>query len=146
MNDRDAKRREFSERVESQLDALYGVALRLTRNPTDAEDLVSESIAKAWYAIDSLEEWSSFRGWIFRIMKNHFYSGHRKSSKQPEVIGLDELGGESSDGEDVATMLVRQSDDFLQWWADPEKEVADKLLGEQVIVFFSSRKARISSR
>jgi RNA polymerase sigma-70 factor (ECF subfamily) len=131
--DRDATRREFSERVEAQLDALYGVALRLTRNATDAEDLVSESVAKAWYAIESLDDWSSFRGWIFRIMKNHFYSGYRKRAKQPEVIGLQDVTAMAEGEQDVASLLIEQSDDFLQWWADPEKEVADRLLGEQIM-------------
>ena len=117
--------------MEAQLDALYGVALRLTRDPTDAEDLVSESIAKAWYAIDSLEDWDAFRGWIFRIMRNHFVSGYRRASKGPDFVQLESSAGD--DGEpDLASLLFQQSDDFLSWWADPEKEIVGRLLGERI--------------
>lgn len=132
MTERLETRSTFSERVEAQLDALYGVALRLTRNATDAEDLVSESVAKAWYSIESLDDWGSFRAWIFRIMRNHFLTGYRKRSRGPEFVQLGGAGGED-DQEDLAPLLLAQSDDFLQWWADPEKEVASRLLGEQIM-------------
>jgi RNA polymerase sigma-70 factor (ECF subfamily) len=122
----------FSERVEAQLDALYGVALRLTRHPTEAEDLVSESVAKAWYAINSLDDWDRFRPWIFRIMRNHFISGYRKTSKRPEHVPLEAPTGDSGEG-DLAPLLFHQSDAFLQWWADPEKEVVDRMLGEEIM-------------
>lgn len=117
--------------MEAQLDALYGVALRLTRDPTDAEDLVSESVAKAWYAVDSLQDWDSFRGWIFQIMRNHFVSGYRRASKGPDLVRLESPTGD--DGEtDLASLLFEQSDDFLSWWADPEKEIVGRLLGEKI--------------
>lgn len=131
MTEREATRREFSQRVEAQLDALYGVALRLTRNATDAEDLVSESVAKAWYSIDSLDDWTCFRAWIFRIMRNHFLTGHRKTSRGLEFVPIDGAAGDSEG--DLAPLLFAQSDGFLQWWADPEKEVANRLLGEQIM-------------
>jgi len=132
MLERDRKHGEFSRRVEAQLDALYGVALRLTRNAHDAEDLVAESVAKAWSAIDGLDDWERFRAWIFRIMRNHFISAYRTAARGPSFVPLDApLQGEQ-DG-DVASLLHAQSDAFLQWWADPEKEVADKLLGEQIM-------------
>lgn len=118
--------------VEAQLDALYGVALRLTRDATDAEDLVSESVAKAWYAIDSLESWDRFRAWIFRIMRNHFISGFRRTAGGPEFVSVDTSGEGGGDG-DLASLLFEQSDDFLQWWADPEKEVVNRMLGEEIM-------------
>ncbi len=129
---RELIRREFSQRVEAQLDALFGVALRLTRNATDAEDLVSEAVAKAWYSVDSLEDWDSFRAWIFRIMRNHFLSGYRKVSRGPEFMCLEAPEGEG-DGGDLASLLFAQPDEFLQWWADPEKVLARRLLGEQIM-------------
>ena len=132
MVEREALRLEFSQRVEAQLDAMYGVALRLTRNATDAEDLVSEAVAKAWYSIDSLDDWERFRAWIFRIMRNHFISGYRKTSGHPEFVRLEARGDEPDDG-DLAPLLFAQSDDFLQWWADPEKEAIDRLLGEEIM-------------
>lgn len=132
VTEREATRREFSQQVEAQLDALFGVALRLTRNATDAEDLVSEAVAKAWYSIESLDDWDCFRAWIFRILRNHFLSGYRKASKGPEFVHI-HGSDEAEQGGDLAPLLFAQSDDFLQWWADPEKEVANKLLGEQIM-------------
>lgn len=130
--ERSSKHREFTQSVEAQLDALYGVALRLTRDVTDAEDLVSESVAKAWYAVDTLDDWNSFRGWIFRIMRNHFFSTYRKTSKAPDFVGLESHDAEGQEN-DLLPLLFTQSDDFLKWWADPEKEVLDRLLGEQIM-------------
>jgi RNA polymerase sigma-70 factor (ECF subfamily) len=132
LTDREDTRRQFSERVEVQLDALFGVALRLTGNTADAEDLVSEAVAKAWYSIDSLDDWDRFRAWIFRILRNHFLSGRRKASRTPDFVPMESAEGESEQS-DLASLLFAQSDSFLQWWADPEKQVADKLLGEQIM-------------
>lgn len=122
---------EFCERVESNLNALYGVAIRLTRDPTDAEDLVSDAVAKAWKSIESLEDWTRFRAWLFQIMRNHFNSSYRKEAAGPDFVPL-EVGAHGEDSGDLASMLHAQSDAFLQWWADPEKEVADQMLGEQI--------------
>lgn len=120
-----ARRRAFGELVESQLDALYGAALRLTRNATDAEDLVSEAVAKAWYNLDSLDDWAAFRGWLFRIMRNHFITGYRKRQRGPMIEAVEEP--------DLASLLAEQSDAFLQWWAHPEKELANQLLGQDIM-------------
>ncbi|HSM08916.1 MAG TPA: sigma-70 family RNA polymerase sigma factor [Gemmatimonadota bacterium] len=128
----EADRRDFSKRVEAHLDALYGVAMRLTRNAADAEDLVAESVAKAWASIDSLEDGDRFRAWIFRIMRNHFLTGYRKASRGPEFVGLEATTDEGDAGE-LAPFLYAQPDAFLQWWADPEKEVTDRMLGEEIM-------------
>ncbi|MGD2123535.1 MAG: sigma-70 family RNA polymerase sigma factor [Gemmatimonadota bacterium] len=137
MQETEAIHTEFSQRIEAHLDALYGVALRLTRDPTEAEDLVSESVAKAWYAIDSLDSWDCFKAWIFRILRNHHISKFRKTSKRPDHVPLDAPMGESDRG-DLASLLLCQSDDFLQWWADPEKEVVDRMLGEEIMAAVNS--------
>ncbi len=125
-------REEFARCVEAHLDALFGVAVRLTRDATDAEDLVSESVAKAWYAIESLEDWGKFRPWIFRILRNHHTSGSRKASSRAQHVRLDSPV-EGRDEGDLASLLFVQSDEFLQWWADPEKEIVDRLLGEEIM-------------
>ena len=61
----------FSECVEANMHALYGVALRLTGVGADAEDLVADSVLAARKAIDTLTERGRFRPWIFRILRNH---------------------------------------------------------------------------
>lgn len=127
-----ARRQEFGRRVEEQLDALYGVALRLTRNATDAEDLVAEAVAKAWHAIESLDDWTRFRAWLFRIMRNHFISGFRRTSKAPAFVSFD-APDDATGEEDLAPLLFAQPDAFLQWWADPETEILNRMLREQIM-------------
>lgn len=132
MTDRIDTRHAFSELVEAHLGALYGVAMRLTGERADAEDLVSDAVAKAWKSIESLEDWTRFRAWLFRIMRNHFISGYRKVASGPEFVPWEP---DASDGEtsDLASFLHSQSDAFLQWWASPEKAVMDQLLGERIM-------------
>jgi len=132
MREREAARRDFAEAVEAQLDALYGLALRLTRNEADAEDLVAEAVTKGWSAFATLEDPSRFRPWIFRILRNQFISDYRKEAVRPRTVSADAPDEDSGDG-DVVSLLNSQPDEFLRWWADPETEVANKLLGEQIM-------------
>lgn len=121
----------FTQRVEQCMDALYGVALRLTRDADDAEDLVADTVAKAWAAIGSLDDRSRFRPWIFRILHNTFVSDYRRKSAQPALSSYEALADEE-DGS-LVSFLNEQSDEFLKWWAYPEKAVYNKLLGERIM-------------
>ena len=120
----------FSRCVEENLDALYGVALRLTGARADAEDLVAESVAKAWAAIDSLEDRSRFRPWAFRILRNCYISEFRKKAVRPVETTYDEL--DVGDG-DVTSFLMEESDDFLRWWASPEQAFFKNVLAEEIM-------------
>jgi RNA polymerase sigma-70 factor (ECF subfamily) len=130
MSEREAKRA-FTLAVEEHVDALYRLALRMARNEADAEDLVAETVARAWLAIESLDDPGRFRPWIVRILRNHFISEYRKASVRPQLVSIDDQQI-SAEG-DVVSLLERQTIDFLQWWADPETEVANRLLGEQIM-------------
>ena len=122
----------FSRSVDENLDALYGVALRLTGRPADAEDLVAETAAKAWAAIGSLEDRTRFRPWLFRILRNCYISDYRKRSVRPNEAVYDELADGNAD-EDVCSMLMNESDDFLNWWSNPEKEFFNSMLGDRLV-------------
>jgi RNA polymerase sigma-70 factor (ECF subfamily) len=132
VTDRTAAKRDFTQAVEAQIDALYGLALRLVRNRADAEDLVAETVTKAWLAIDTLDDPDRFRPWIFRILRNQFISEHRKASTRPRLVSIDEQEDDAGET-DVISLLNRQPDEFLQWWANPETDVANRLLGEQIM-------------
>jgi len=114
------------------MDPLYGVALRLTRNSADAEDLVAEAVAKAWAAIDALEDRARFRPWLFRILHNYFLSDYRKKSVRPTEEHLEEVFVDEGEG-DVYSLLNDQPDEFLKWWANPEKALLNNLLGEKIM-------------
>ncbi|MBG9327781.1 sigma-70 family RNA polymerase sigma factor [Corynebacterium belfantii] len=65
------------------LDQLYGGALRMTRNPADAEDLVQETYAKAYQAFNSFSEGTNLKAWLYRIMTNTYINSYRKKKRQP---------------------------------------------------------------
>jgi len=73
------------------LDQLYAGAMRMTRNPADAEDLVQETYIKAFAAFDSFTEGTNLRAWLFRIMTNTFINDYRKRQRQPYQSSADEL-------------------------------------------------------
>ena len=73
------------------LDQLYGTALRMTRNSTDAEDLVQETFAKAFAAFGSYEQGTNLRAWLFRILRNTFINSYRKARRTPYSDSADEL-------------------------------------------------------
>ena len=73
------------------LDQLYGAALRMTRNPQDAEDLVQETYAKAFKAFDSFTEGTNLKAWLFRILTNTYINLYRKRQRGPLETGTDDL-------------------------------------------------------
>lgn len=73
------------------LDQLYGTALRMTRNSSDAEDLVQETYAKAFAAFGSYEQGTNLRAWLFRILRNTFINSYRKAQRTPYSDSAEEL-------------------------------------------------------
>jgi RNA polymerase sigma-70 factor (ECF subfamily) len=65
------------------LDQLYSAALRMTRNPADAEDLVQETYLKAYSAFESFSEGTNLKAWLYRILTNTYINGYRKKQRQP---------------------------------------------------------------
>ena len=118
----------FEARVLAILGPLHGVARRLTKNDADAEDLVAESISRAWRARASLAEGDAFRAWMFRILNNTFISERRKASARPQEQLLVEDGEE--DGS--FSIFERLHRPVLLWFASPEQEFLDSLLREDL--------------
>jgi len=65
------------------LDQLYGAALRMTRNPADAEDLVQETYAKAFAAFHQFKQGTNLKAWLYRILTNTFINNYRKAQREP---------------------------------------------------------------
>jgi RNA polymerase sigma-70 factor (ECF subfamily) len=137
MTERDELKRFFSRRIEENTGPLYAMARRLTASNADAEDLVAESVVKAWSAIASLEDRDHFRPWLFRILHNCFISNYRRKSVRPTETLFDENAA-GDEGEDIASLLIRQSDDFLLWWGNPERKFVNHLLGEKIMAAIDS--------
>jgi RNA polymerase sigma-70 factor, ECF subfamily len=73
------------------LDQLYGAALRMTRNPADAEDLVQETYLKAYAAFGSFRAGTNLRAWLYRILTNTYINGYRKRQRQPSQHPTEEI-------------------------------------------------------
>jgi len=124
-------RKAFEEQVLALLGSLNGVARRLTANPADAEDLVAETVARAWRALDSLESEAAFRAWIFRILHNTFVSGLRRAGARPRLESLE--CDEAEEEEEVQFSIFEQMHQpFLLWFSNPEQAFLDKLLREDL--------------
>ncbi|MDH3190928.1 MAG: sigma-70 family RNA polymerase sigma factor [Acidimicrobiia bacterium] len=67
---------------------LYSAAMRMTRNPTDAEDLVQETYLKAFRAYDSFQAGTNLKAWLYRILTNTFINKYRKDSRRPNEVDL----------------------------------------------------------
>lgn len=132
MTEHNNKKDFFSQRIEEMMNSLYAMANRLTRNSTDAEDLVADAVIKAWSAIETLEEENRFRPWIFRILHNCFISDYRKKSVRPLESSYDENPGDDEE-EQVVSYLLKQPNEFLCWWAEPEREFVNNLLGDDIM-------------
>ena len=73
------------------LDQLYAAAMRMTRNPADAEDLVQETFVKAFAAFHQFEEGTNLKAWLYRILTNTFINTYRKKQRQPLQSPTDEI-------------------------------------------------------
>lgn len=73
----------FEREVLPLVDSLYAGAMRMTRNPEDAADLVQETIERSFKAFDKFKPGTNLKAWLFRIQTNNFINGYRKKQRQP---------------------------------------------------------------
>lgn len=81
----------FEEQALPLLDQLYGGAMRLTRNPQDAEDLIQETYLKAYKNFDSFKQGTNLKAWLYRIMTNTYINSYRKAKRHPAESSADDL-------------------------------------------------------
>ena len=116
----------FETQVMALLGPLQGVARRLTCNDADAEDLVAETVTRAWRALDSLESEDAFKSWLFRILNNTFISELRRAGARPRLEAIDCEDG--ADDEPEFSLFEQMHQPFLLWFSNPEQEFLNKLL------------------
>src|SRR5690606_41685334 len=73
----------FADQAMPFMSSLYSAALRMTRNPADAEDLVQETYLKAYRAFGSFQEGTNLKAWLYRILTNTFINNYRAKSRRP---------------------------------------------------------------
>jgi RNA polymerase sigma-70 factor, ECF subfamily len=114
-----ATRARFEEEALKHLDALYRTALRMTRNPSDAEDLVQDALVRAFRFYDRFEQGTNFRAWLFKILTNTYINSYRRKQGRPQESSLE-------DTEDF--FLYNQlSDERGEGLTDVEGTVLDQL-------------------
>lgn len=104
----------FNDEIIPHLDSLYNFALHLTTDPSDAEDLVQDTIVKAFRFFDSYEKGTNAKAWLFRILKNSFINNYRKNLKKPQSVDYDEVSSyyesvraERTDTTDLESIMFR---------------------------------------
>jgi RNA polymerase sigma-70 factor (ECF subfamily) len=81
---------EFAELALPYLDSMYGAALRLTRSPADADDLVQDAFLKAYRFYDRFEPGTNLRAWLLRILTNTFINKYRRTTRERKVLDGDD--------------------------------------------------------
>jgi RNA polymerase sigma-70 factor (ECF subfamily) len=119
------ERRRFQADALPLLDSLYGAALRMTRNPQDAEDLVQETMLRAYRAFDRFEAGTNLKAWLFRILTNAYINTYRKRQREPQKVSADEV-------EEFDLYQELKSHD-TQFEATPESIVLDSLVDSDII-------------
>ena len=81
----------FEEEALALVDRLYAASLGMTRNPSDAEDLVQETYAKAFAARSSFTLGTNLKAWLYRILTNSYISHYRKAQRSPKISGTEDI-------------------------------------------------------
>src|ERR1044071_3668414 len=79
-------RARFERDVMPLLSGLYSSALRMTRNPADAEDLVQETVLRAYRGFAGFQEGTNLKAWLYRILTNSFINTYRKKQREPQTV------------------------------------------------------------
>jgi RNA polymerase sigma-70 factor (ECF subfamily) len=81
----------FESQALQYMDQLYAAAMRMTRNPADAADLVQETFVKAYQAFGQFQQGTNLKAWLYRIQTNTFINNYRKNQRNPYQGTIDEL-------------------------------------------------------
>lgn len=99
----------FTEEALPLLDQLFGAAMKMTRNPQDAQDLVQETYLKAFSAFASFEAGTNLKAWLYRIMTNSYINTYRKRQRQPYLGVVEELEDWQLGGAESTTAMSSRS-------------------------------------
>ncbi len=119
-----AGREDFEALVSPWLDTLYASAVRLTRNEQQAEDLVQDTVMRAWRFFDKFEKGTNFRAWLFKILTNTFINSYRRSSREKSL--QDESERQSVEARFFSADVTDQAQ-------NPEDYLLDRVMSEEVL-------------
>ena len=120
-----ADQADFAELAMPYMDALYSAALRMTRNPADAEDLVQETYLRAYRGFGGFQEGTNLKAWLYKILTNTFINIYRAKKRRPDEVDFD-------DAEDFFLFRRLGGLEAAQAGRTPESEVLEAM-PEQVV-------------
>ncbi|MFV0433886.1 MAG: sigma-70 family RNA polymerase sigma factor [Leucobacter sp.] len=109
------------------LDQLYGAAMKMTRNPQDAQDLVQETFLKAYSAFASFQEGTNLKAWLYRIMTNSYINTYRKRQREPYLGAVDDLEDWQLGGAESPTAMSSRSAEAEAIDRTPDSVVSEAL-------------------
>lgn len=109
-------KKEFEELALPYMDSFYSAALRMTRDETEAEDLLQDAYLRAYRFFDKFEKGTNFRAWLFKIIRNVYINKYRKELKFPQMMDV-------SDAEAIGSLSETDT---------PESQIFDKLLDDDI--------------
>jgi RNA polymerase sigma-70 factor (ECF subfamily) len=119
-----ASRAEFEALVSPWLDALYASAVRLTRNDRNAEDLVQDTVMRAWRFFDKFQKGTNFRAWLFKILTNTFINSYRRNTREKSLQ-------DESERQSVEARFF--SSDVTEQAQNPEEYLLERVMSEDVL-------------
>lgn len=117
-------RAQFEALLTPWLDPLYASALRLTRNERNAEDLVQDTVMRAWRFFEKFEKGTNFRAWIFKILTNTFINSYRRNTRERSL--QDESERQSVEARFFSSDLTEQTQ-------NPEEYLLERVMSEDVL-------------
>jgi RNA polymerase sigma-70 factor, ECF subfamily len=117
------------------MSSLYAAALRMTRNPADAEDLVQETYLRAYRGFGGFEEGTNLKAWLYRILTNTYINTYRAKKRRPEESDLDDVEDlylyRRLGSFQLASLGRSAEEDLLETYTDDEVKSAIESLPEQ---------------
>jgi len=109
------------------IDQLYAAAMRMTRNPSDAQDLVQETFVKAFASFKQFEQGTNLKAWLYRILTNTFINTYRKKQREPYQGTIDDLEDWQLGGAESTTATSSRSAEAEAIDHLPDSAVKDAL-------------------
>src|SRR5213082_3997335 len=125
----------FAELAMEHMSSLYSAALRMTRNPADAEDLVQETYLKAYRAFNTFQAGTNLKAWLYKILTNTFINSYRSKKRRPEQTEIEDVEDlylyRRLGGLEGATAGRSAEDQVLEHFTESEIKEALESLPEQ---------------
>ena len=125
----------FADQAMEYMAPLYSAALRMTRNPADAEDLVQETYLKAYRGFGGFTEGTNLKAWLYRILTNSYINSYRAKKRRPDETALDEVEDlylyRRLGGLEAVTAGRSAEDELMDFFTDQQVKDAIEALPEQ---------------